>query len=123
MDSRKTIVGLYLSAGALVWFLVRTFVQWLNFTFYQVRKLPGIEVAKEILPVAGALITFLVLFRNQKVNEVMVDVISELKKVTWPNVDDVKKSTIVVMVCILLASGILAFFDLLFGKFVGFLLS
>ncbi|NBT59558.1 preprotein translocase subunit SecE [bacterium] len=53
----------------------------------------------------------------------MVDVISELKKVTWPNVDDVKKSTIVVMVCILLASGILAFFDLLFGKFVGFLLS
>jgi preprotein translocase SecE subunit len=123
MDSRKTIVGLYLTAGALVWFLVRTFVQWLTFTFYQVRKLPGMEVAREILPVAGALITFLILLRNQKVNETMDGVIAELKKVTWPNVQDVKKSTVVVMVCILLASGLLAIFDLLFGKVVGFLLS
>jgi preprotein translocase SecE subunit len=53
----------------------------------------------------------------------MDDVIAELKKVTWPNVQDVKKSTVVVMVCILLASGLLAIFDLLFGKVVGFLLS
>ncbi|NBV50912.1 preprotein translocase subunit SecE [bacterium] len=53
----------------------------------------------------------------------MDDVISELKKVTWPAADDVKKSTIVVMVCILLASGLLALFDLFFGKVVGFLLS
>jgi preprotein translocase SecE subunit len=81
------------------------------------------EVAREFLPVAGALITFLILLRNQKVNETMDGVIAELKKVTWPNVQDVKKSTVVVMVCILLASGLLAIFDLVFGKVVGFLLS
>jgi len=123
MDSRKIIVGCYLGASALVWFLVRSFAQWLNFTFYQVRKLPGSEVIREILPVAGGLITFLILLRHPKVNATMDDVISELKKVTWPAADDVKKSTIVVMVCILLASGLLALFDLFFGKVVGFLLS
>ena len=123
MDSRKIIIGCYLAATALVWFLVRSFVQWLNFAFYQVRKLPGIDLLREVLPVLGGLITFVVLLKHPKVNEVMDEVIAELKKVTWPNPTDVKKATVVVMVCILVASGILALFDLLFGKVVGFLLS
>lgn len=122
MDSRKIIVGSYLGATAVVWYLVRAFTQWLNLTFYQVRKLPGIEAIKEGLPVVLGLITFLVLMKHPKINEVMEDVVSELKKVTWPNVDDVKKSTIVVLFCILIASGILAFFDLFFGKVVGALM-
>jgi len=123
MDSRKIIVACYLSASAIVWFLIRTFVQWLNAAFYQVRKLPGIEIGRESLPVVGALITFFVLIRHPKVNEVMDEVVVELKKVTWPSSTEVKRSTIVVMVCILLASSVLAFFDLVFGKVVGFLLS
>jgi preprotein translocase SecE subunit len=122
MDSRKTIVGSYLGVSALVWFLLRSFVQWLNFTFYQVRKLPGIDVIRESLPVVGGLVTFLILLKHPKVNEVMDDVVAELKKVTWPSTSDVKKSTIVVMFCILIASGILAFFDLFFGKVVGALM-
>lgn len=122
MDSRKIIVGSYLGATAIIWYLVRAFTQWLNLTFYQVRKLPGIEGVKEILPVLLGLITFFVLLKHPKVNEVMDDVVSELKKVNWPNLDDVKKSTIVVMVCILIASGLLAFFDLIFGKVVGALM-
>lgn len=123
MDSRKLIVACYLSASAIVWFLIRNFVQWLTAAFYQVRKLPGIEIWREGLPVVGALITFMVLIRHPKVNEVMDEVVLELKKVTWPGAEEVKRSTIVVMVCILLASGVLAFFDLVFGKVVGFLLS
>jgi len=123
MDSRKIIIACYLSASAIVWFLIRTFVQWLNAAFYQVRKLPGIEIVRESLPVVGALITFFVLIRHPKVNEVMDEVVVELKKVTWPSSTEVKRSTIVVMVCILLASSVLAFFDLVFGKVVGFLLS
>jgi|688.fasta_scaffold54164_7 preprotein translocase subunit SecE len=123
MDSRKIIVGSYLAISALIWFLVRSFVQWLSFTFYQVRKIPGADVIREALPVVAGVLTFVILIRNTKVNEVLEDVVSELKKVTWPNFEDVKKSTIVVMVCILLASGILAVFDLVFGKVVGFLLS
>jgi len=123
MDSRKIIVGSYLAISALIWFLVRSFVQWLSFTFYQVRKIPGADVIREALPVVAGVLAFVILIRNTKVNEVLEDVVSELKKVTWPNFEDVKKSTIVVMVCILLASGILAVFDLVFGKVVGFLLS
>lgn len=122
MDSRKTIVGSYLGAAALVWFLLRSFVQWLNFAFYQVRKVPGIDVIREVLPVVGGLVTFLVLLKHPKVNEVMDEVVAELKKVSWPSTTDVKKSTIVVMVCILIASGLLAFFDLFFGKVVGALM-
>jgi len=123
MDSRKIIIGCYLAASTLVWFLVRSLIQWLNFSFYQIRKLPAIDVLREALPLAGLVLTFIVLLKHPKVNEVMDEVVAELKKVTWPNPADVRKATVVVMVCILVASGILAFFDLLFGKVVGFLLS
>ncbi|NBX93827.1 MAG: preprotein translocase subunit SecE [Proteobacteria bacterium] len=122
MDSQKVIVGSYLAASALIWYLVRSFVQWLNFTFYQVRKIPGFEAIREALPVVGAVLVFVILLRNRKTNEILEDVVSELRKVTWPTMEDVKKSTIVVMVCILIASGILAIFDLFFGKVVNFLL-
>jgi preprotein translocase subunit SecE len=50
------------------------------------------------------------------------EVVSELRKVTWPSRDDVVKSTTVVLVCVLIASFILAGFDLIWGKVIGFLL-
>lgn len=123
MDSRKIIVSVFLGAAALVWFLSRSFLAWLSLSFYQVRSLSWFSSIREVAPVVLAIATFAYFFKSQKINETLDEVMSELKKVTWPGVSDVKKSTVVVVVCILLASGILAIFDLMFGKAMSFLLS
>lgn len=122
MDARKIILFCHLAAGALVWFLTRSGINYLYLTFYQVRRLAGITAIREVVPVVLGALTFFLLFRSPQVNLLLEDVVAELKKVTWPNRDDVVRSTTVVIICILIASFIFAGFDVLWGKIITFLL-
>ena len=123
MDNRKIIVSSYLVASMVTWFLSRSFVLWLSTKVYEIRRLPGLKFGLEAVPAIAALLVFVVLLRHSKVNAVMDEVIVELKKVTWPSKDDVMKSTWVVLVCIVIISLVLAGFDVLWGKVIGYLLS
>jgi preprotein translocase SecE subunit len=122
MDNRKIIIAFHLASSAVLWFLSRAFVEWLFLKFYQLRRLPGAVGIREGVPVVLALVLLVVLYQHRRVNEVLDEVVSELRKVTWPALTDVQKSTLVVILCILLASGILAGFDFVWGKVIGFLL-
>jgi preprotein translocase subunit SecE len=122
MENRKIIVTSYLVLSAVVWFLSRSLFQWLYLTFYELRRVPSIVYLRELVPVALASIVFIILFRHPMVTSFSDEVVSELRKVTWPSRDDVVKSTTVVLVCVLIASFILAGFDLIWGKVIGFLL-
>jgi len=122
MDNRKIIVGFQLLASAILWFLSRSMIEWSFLKFYQLRRIPGAIGIREGVPVVLALVLFVVLYKRRRVNEVLDEVVSELRKVSWPSMADVKKSTVVVILCIVFASGILASFDFLWGKVIGFLL-
>lgn len=122
MDNRKLILTSYLGAAGILWYMTRASVAYLHLTFYQVRRLPGILTIREALPLILAGTLFLVLTRHRKVNEVLEEVVAELRKVTWPSRDDVVKSTTVVMICIMIASGLIATFDVIWGRLIGALL-
>ncbi len=122
MDNRKIILAFYMVCSAVLWFLSRSFLDWLYHTFYAIRRYAAVTTLRELLPVILGAILFGFLFRNPKVNTVMDEVVSELKKVTWPTRDDVVKSTTVVIICIAIASFILAGFDLIWGKVITYLL-
>ena len=123
MDNRKLIFSTHLAVSAVVWFMTRSLINWLSLNFYQLRKLPGLDTWREVVPVVIAVGVLIFLWKSAKVNQTLEEVVAELKKVTWPSVEDVKKSTVVVMICIILASGLRAIFDLFFGKVVGWLLN
>ena len=122
MDTRKIIVTFHIVMGAIVWCLSRAALSDLYLRFYQIRRFPAINGIREALPVILGAVVFGVLMQHPKVNPTLEEVVSELKKVTWPTRDDVVKSTTVVLICILIASFILAGFDLVWGKVVTFLL-
>ncbi len=123
MDNRKIIVSSYIVTSMLTWFLSRSFVVWLSTVNYAIRRLPGLKIFLEVVPAIAACAAFVVLLRHPNVNLVMDEVVAELKKVTWPSRDDVLKSTWVVLVCIVIISLILAGFDVMWGKVIGYLLS
>lgn len=123
MESRKIIIALYLAASGVLWFMTRASIQYLYLTFYHVRRIAGITFIREALPVFLGCLCFAILFKHPRVNLVMEEVISELKKVTWPPRDEVVKATMVVITCILIASFILAGFDVMWGKVIGVLLN
>jgi preprotein translocase subunit SecE len=122
MDNRKIIVASYVGASIILWYLTRQGLQGLYVGLYQVRRLPGIALIREFLPVIVGLATFFILLLNTKVGSFLDEVVLELKKVTWPSREDVVKSTAVVLVCVLFASCVLAVFDIAFGRVIGYFL-
>lgn len=122
MDNRKLILAFYMVCSAVLWFLSRSFIEWTYHTFYAIRRYAAVGVLREALPVVLGIGLFAILLRHPRANTVMDEVVSELKKVTWPSRDDVVKSTTVVIICILIASFLLAGFDLLWGQVIGYLL-
>ena len=121
MENRKLISVVYLVASALAWLLARAGFNFL-YSFYEVRRLPGMQYAREAVPVLVAVVLFLVLFKSSKVSTTLEEVISELKKVTWPSFPDVVKATTVVLICVAVASLLLAGFDLAFGRLIQWLM-
>lgn len=123
MDNRKIIITCYLVAGLIVWFLSRSTIQYAYLTFYQIRRLPGIGFGREVLPFLLGAALFVFFLRHARVNTVMEEVVSELRKVTWPSRPEVVRSTSVVIVCIVIASAILGTFDMVWGRVIGYLLN
>jgi preprotein translocase subunit SecE len=122
MDNRKTIIASYVIGSMALWFLTRQGLQALFVGFYQVRKMPNFALIRELVPVVAGSVLFVALLWNSKVNTFLDEVVSELRKVTWPTREDVVKSTIVVLGCVLFASGVIAIFDVAFGKMISYLL-
>jgi preprotein translocase subunit SecE len=123
MDNRKIILTFYIVSSLIVGFMLRTGIQYFYSISFRIRQIPGITAIREAVPVAIALILFAFLARHKRYNDLLDDVVSELKKVTWPSREDVVRSTVVVLACIAIASLILGFFDVFWGKVVGYLLN
>ena len=65
--------------------------------------------------VLGGLI-FLFLFRNEKTNTFMNEVVAELTRVTWPTRKETVSATFVVIVMVLLSGLVLGFLDFAWTK-------
>ena len=52
----------------------------------------------------------------QRTSTYLQDVRTEVRKVSWPTWDDLRKSTIVIIVIILILGAIIGLMDLLFSK-------
>jgi preprotein translocase subunit SecE len=60
--------------------------------------------------VAGALL-FIGLYRNEKANEFMNEVVSELSKVAWPTEKETSSATMIVIVMVVISGIILGLLD------------
>jgi preprotein translocase subunit SecE len=69
------------------------------------------EVVATVLSAAIAVSLALYGYRNEKSHRLVVDVVSELSKVTWPSRKETYASTIVVVVTSIIAAAIIGSFD------------
>ncbi|MBI1859443.1 MAG: preprotein translocase subunit SecE [Deltaproteobacteria bacterium] len=122
MDNRKIILSAYAAASLIIWFLTRSAINALRLEWYAFRRIPGIDWIQEGVPFALAAATFVILFFHPRATTFLDEVVVELKKVSWSSREDVTRSTTVVVICIIVASLILASFDLVWGKVIGALL-
>ncbi|NOZ85919.1 MAG: preprotein translocase subunit SecE [Deltaproteobacteria bacterium] len=118
MDSnRKWItIGLILLVMVSYWFLGHAFQG-----AWQLARLREILVVGPVdLPTSIAVVLSLglgfFLFRNRKFNEWSNEVASEMKKVTWPSLQETRASSIVVILVTFILAFFLGFFDLVWSS-------
>jgi len=61
--------------------------------------------------------------QQPKAAELLIETEAELRRVSWPTLQEVVDSSIVVIVCVLIIMGFLAFSDWFFARLVGVILA
>ncbi len=111
------------AAGILVWYAASTavvhFIAYLD--IYVKAGLVHFLVADAVPALLGALTAF-ILYRNQKVKTYLLDVITEVKKVVWPNKKETWGATVVVIIAVIISGLVLGVFDWISGYLIKLIL-
>lgn len=122
-NDRKWIYLSYFVIIALVaWVLHKAIFLGLGIARLPNPKLLQVAPASAVVGVAIAAFAGLFYFSRPHVNTFSLEVLQELKKVTWPPRDTAYKSTIVVVVLVMIVSVILGVYDWVMNYIVGLLL-
>ncbi|MBN2343149.1 MAG: preprotein translocase subunit SecE [Deltaproteobacteria bacterium] len=117
-------VHLTFMAGAVVggWLLtqiVNTVWTSLNLTWVEV---PAPSMAVSVVIGGGVAVAIaLYLWRHPQINKIVVEIVTELSKVTWPTRKELSSSTVVVVVVSIIAALILGAFDAFWSWVTGFI--
>jgi preprotein translocase subunit SecE len=112
MGPNKAVHLVFLSGGLLLFFLVQWTGDWIWGYFV---KEPN-EFILNGIAVIVALGVGIGLYRNERVYTLTDEVMSELKKVTWPTMQETRAATLVVIVTVIVAAIILGIFDAVWSK-------
>ena len=76
-----------------------------------------------IAGVVGGIAVFVILIKHPKTTDFGLDVIKEIRKVTWPTVVETRASTVVVIILTIIISIILGVFDYIFASLTSIIYS
>jgi preprotein translocase subunit SecE len=123
MRNQKYIVMSFLAAGALVGFTVRGLaVPLLAQIELGDPQIAGLINATSLAGIVTGVLTFLILNRHPLVVKFTNEVITELRKVTWPDREETIRSTTVVIGTTLFVAAMLAIYDYVWAEITSVLL-
>lgn len=117
----KILTSSFALASALVGFTVHLLIKILAGAFGVVARLTDGDVVRHGLPVAVGLVMFAALQFNPKIHTWGEEVVAEVRKVVFPGGKDVSAMTVVVVVFVLIASLIIATFDIVSAQVMSLL--
>jgi preprotein translocase subunit SecE len=74
-------------------------------------RIRHIDVILRVISVVVGILFFVILYRNEKANQFMNEVVVELSRVTWPTQKDTTSATFVVIVMVIISGMVLGFLD------------
>lgn len=118
---QRYVVFAYLTFGVLLWATLSKILAALAFAV----DAPDFEILGSqftlttLLGLGIAAGSSFVAFKNEKVYGFSAEVVSELKKVTWPTKEETRTATIVVIVTTVVIAMILGVFDAVWAALTG----
>lgn len=110
---QKWVTISYIAVAALVAYVFSALAFQLAGTFDWEAKLRNIDVVIPVASIVVGAILFFVLYRNDRTNQFMNEVVVELSRVTWPSQKETVSATIVVLIMVLISGLILGALDYL----------
>jgi len=110
---QKWVYLSYVAASGLLAYIVYQFLFWASALYDLEARVNNFDVVSSIASVALGAILFIFLAKHRKTNGYMQEVVLELSRVTWPTVNEAQKTTIVVMIMVVLAGIFLGLVDIL----------
>lgn len=101
----------YLAVAALLGYLVLTLTNKIVGTYDLETRVRNIELVVQVGSVVCAGILFFILYRNDKANQFMNEVMLELSRVTWPAPKETHSATFVVIIMVLISGLALGLMD------------
>jgi len=110
----KPVHLIYLCGAVILFYVLQWTVDWV-WGYFWPQTLPS-EFQLSMLSAVVAVVTGIVLYRNDKYYHLANEVASELKKVTWPSAKEVRAATVVVIVMAVISAAILGLFDMVWSN-------
>ncbi len=108
---QKWVTVSYLAAAALFGYIVFS-MSGKVVSFYDLEvKIRNIGLILRVASVLLGVLVFIVLSRNDDVNQFMNEVMTELSRVAWPTQKETASSTFVVIVMVLISGTVLGLLD------------
>ncbi|MEC9396951.1 MAG: preprotein translocase subunit SecE [Myxococcota bacterium] len=128
MTISKWVSLVYAAAAILIFILLDKSFEWigislLNPNFFDYEVLGSYVRVRTVAALVGAIGATFYAYRRADVFAYLSEVIMELKRVTWPSLDETRRSTIVVIVFTILLSTYLATFDYIWKLVTDFIIS
>jgi preprotein translocase subunit SecE len=106
----------YLAVAVLLGYIVFSLSQRLTSTYDLETHVQNIDLIIRVLSIVAGGILFLILYRNERANEFMSEVVVELSRVTWPTRRETASATLVVIIMVMISGMVLGFFDYVWTK-------
>ena len=122
-SDRKWIYLTYLAlAGLCAWVLNKVLLVAVGYLRVRNPMILGVLPATAVISIAAMALAAYFYFRQPKVNTFSEEVVSEVKKVTWPARKTTSLSTVVVLITVMVMAVILGFYDWICAKAVSWVL-
>lgn len=101
----------YLAAAVLLGYIVFTLAGKVVGVYDLEARIRNVDLILRGVSVFFGALLFIVLFRNDRANQFMNEVMVELSRVAWPTQKDTASATMIVIVMVVISGMILGFLD------------
>jgi len=124
-QNRRWIALFFFVSGLLVWVLTDKFISqimtWTSLTDFNYELLSERFTLTTLVGLILALVVGLRMYRSPKYSGLLNEVVVELRKVTWPNAQETRSATVVVIVTVFIMAFFLGFFDFFWSSVMDWL--
>ncbi len=121
-QNQKWVNLTFLALAALIGYVLFTLMTNIAGAYDLEARIQDIDLLIRGISIGVAGLLFFILFKNERSNTYMNEVVIELSKVTWPTAKETRRATIVVMIMVLISGVVLGGLDFLWTWLLRFVL-